>query len=679
MSTTDDPRSVPKLNPSQRLHLLSSCQYADKLLSETEAVLAASLSKSPFPKFKPDITPAQAKVVQDYLGRIRAQILRILDSQGVAIPSPEIGSLHSIRVMLNFVDIAFEECRPKRMTGYGEVSEPARVELSGLVDEIQGIVARLAAFLAQGQAADLRHRLELLETAGNGVSIVQSLERIVDRYGLVEFRPALTGIIERMESNGFEIAVFGRVSSGKSSLLNYIVGQQILPVGVNPITAVPTRIVFGSEPGATVSFADRKPERVSIDRLAEFATEQENPGNLRHVTRIVAELPAERLREGIVYVDTPGLGSLATSGAAETRAYLPRCDLGVVLIDAGSTLTQDDLATIQSLQEAGIPASVLLSKADVLAPSDCRRCVEYVALHLRSDLGLDLPVHPVSIKGGYTELLEDWLTTQILPLYERHAELARQSVKRKIGSLRLALAAALRGRQKRQDPSLQFDPSRVRALETELRTVAGKIAEARNQCIDLSDRLRLHSEDFIQAAAAREAKDSIKSRLEKAVADEAGQVASIAAAVAQKTASVLADAGKALNFESRPESGEITGVLTNMPRFDLGTLDLPASAGWLASLLGKRGAVWSVGRQVRSRAGREIEEATVTYSRVLQAWIRKTFSDLQHRFDTYADAYRAQLGRLASADASAVGDDRELAEDLAVLAGTAEQVPDAAA
>ena len=53
------------------------------------------------------------------------------------------------------------------------------------------------------------------------------------------------------------------------------------------------------------------------------------------MTRIVVELPSRGCRDGVVLVDTPGLGSLATSGAAETLAYLPRCDLGVVLIDGG--------------------------------------------------------------------------------------------------------------------------------------------------------------------------------------------------------------------------------------------------------------------------------------------------------------------------------------------------------
>jgi GTP-binding protein EngB required for normal cell division len=451
VSTMDDAQELGHLNSSQRLHLLSSAQYADKLLSEIEATLVASQSKSPFPKFKPDISSAQAKVVQDYIAKIRAQLVRVLDSQGVPIPAPQIGSVHSIRVTLGFVDIAFDECRPKRMAGYGALAESAAVEIAGLVDEMQGIISRLDSYLAQDQSVDLGKRLRRLEGAEGDIALVHALERAINRQGLVEFRPALRTIIDRLETNALEIAVFGRVSCGKSSLLNQIVGQDLLPVGVNPITAVPTRLSYGCDPRATAWFADRKPEQFGIERLAEFVTEQHNPSNAQHVTRIVVELPAPRLREGVVYVDTPGLGSLATSGAAETKAYLPRCDLGVVLIDAGSTLTQDDLATVQTLYGAGIPASVLLSKADLLAPADRDRALQYVAGHIRSDLGLELPVHAISIKAEHSDLLEKWLDTEILPLYDRHAELARQSVKRKIGTLRLGVEAALKMRLRRSE------------------------------------------------------------------------------------------------------------------------------------------------------------------------------------------------------------------------------------
>jgi GTP-binding protein EngB required for normal cell division len=681
----DDARELGHLNSSQRLHLLTSCQYADKLLSEIEATLVASQSKSPFPKFKPDISPARAKVVQDYIARMRAQLVRILDSQAVPIPAPHIGSVHSIRVTLGFVDIAFDECRPKRMAGYGALAETAAIEMAGLVDEMQGIISRLDSYLAQGQSADLEKRLQRLEEAGSDLALVKALERAINQRGLVEFRPALATIIDRLETNALEIAVFGRVSSGKSSLLNHIVGQDLLPVGVNPITAVPTRLAYGTEPRATAWFADRKPEQFAIERLAEFVTEQHNPANLQHVTRIVVELPAQRLREGVVYVDTPGLGSLATSGAAETKAYLPRCDLGVVLIDAGSTLTQDDLATVQTLYEAGILASVLLSKADLLAPADRDRALQYLAGHIRSDLGLELPVHAISIKSECSDLLEQWLDTEILPLYDRHAELARQSLNRKIGALRLGVEAALKIQLKRSGPGERtgagIDVSSLRALETDLRTAAGKIAQARTECLDATDALRECADGFVRTAANNliDAWDSgasatgeglIQSKLEQAAAERAAQISSAIQEVAGNAGSVLAKTAMALKLENRPEQDELLDVLKNMPRFDLGNLEIEVGPSAAASLLGRRWATARVERRIRSQAGKQITDAVGIYARVLQAWVRKTFTELQERFDSYADAYRAHLDRLA-ANKTGVEDEQALRNDLAALAATA--------
>jgi GTP-binding protein EngB required for normal cell division len=664
------------LNPSQRLHLLSSCQYADKLLSEIEATLAASQSKSPFPKFKPDISPAQVKVVQDYIARMRAQLVRILDAQGVPIPAPHIGSVHSIRVTLGFADIAFDECRPKRMAGYGELADGAAIEIAGLVDEMQGIIARLDSYLAQGQIADLAQRLRRLEEAGSDIALVKAIERAIDKNGLVEFRPALGTIIDRLETNAFEIAVFGRVSSGKSSLLNHIVGQDLLPVGVNPITAVPTRLAYGAEPRATAWFADRKPEQFDTGRLAEFVTEQHNPANVQHVTRIVVELPAQRLREGVVYVDTPGLGSLATSGAAETKAYLPRCDLGVVLIDAGSTLTQDDLATIQTLYDSGIPACVLLSKADLLAPADRDRTLQYVAGHIRSDLGFELPVHAVSIKAEYSDLLEKWLASEILPLYGRHAELARQSLNRKIGALRLGVEAALKAHMKRS--GLRLDGSKARGLETEIRTAAGRIAQARTDCVDGTDALRECAGAFIRTAAENlvdawdsmagaTAEEHIKNRLEKAAAERVAQIAAAIQEAARDAGSVLITVASALEIENRPDRNELLEVLKNMPRFDLGHLELTVGPSAVASLLGRRWAVGRVVRRIRTQAGERITDAVAVYARVLQAWVRKIFTELQEHFESYAGEYRAHLERLAASKAG-VADEQALQDDLNALA-----------
>ncbi len=87
--------------------------------------------------------------------------------------------------------------------------------------------------------------------------------------------------------------MFGRVSSGKSSLLNAILDTEVLPVGVTPVTSVPTRITHGEQPSLTVSFADAPVKSFEIALLGEFATEQQNPGNVK-LARITVTLPISR-------------------------------------------------------------------------------------------------------------------------------------------------------------------------------------------------------------------------------------------------------------------------------------------------------------------------------------------------------------------------------------------------
>jgi hypothetical protein len=151
--------------------------------------------------------------------------------------------------------------KPKYMRGYGELPSAVVPELNGIVVELQGVVKKLDLYLAQGSGQDLQERLARLEQTRDEIELLKTIERIVTERGLVEFRPALAAIVDRMAESRFEIALFGRVSSGKSSLLNYVLGSDVLPVGVNPITAVPTRVVYGSQPRLIVSYAEKAMER----------------------------------------------------------------------------------------------------------------------------------------------------------------------------------------------------------------------------------------------------------------------------------------------------------------------------------------------------------------------------------------------------------------------------------
>jgi GTP-binding protein EngB required for normal cell division len=677
-------RPVPVLNEHHRRHLLASCRYVDRLLSDIDNILTAADSGSPFSRYANDLSPALRRLLRDYFARLRADMLRILDQHHAMPDERPFSTVHSIRTALGFVEISIEELKPEYMRGYGEVPAALVPEINGLVEELQSVVRTLDQALAQGEAGDLHERLARLGRAGANVSVLATLERVIADQGLVEFRPALDTALARLEDQRFEIAVFGRVSSGKSSLLNHLLGQPVLPVGVTPITAVPTRVMHGSTAEVEVQFADRRPERTGLERLHEFVTEQDNPANTKHVTRLVVRVPAPRLSDGIVFVDTPGLGSLATSGAAEALAYLPRCDLGVVLIDAAATLTPDDVATVHRLNDAAIPAMVVMSKADLLDAPDLERARIYAGDHLSRDLGVRIGVHAVSVMPSHQRLLDTWMDDELRPLLARHRELARQSVQRKIGALRTGVEATLRARLARRNARAETSaPPVANALkiEQQLRTASGAFDDVRQAIdaigdvrdVDVEAALRRIAAIVVHARLTQPAPSPAATMVTQALTavsnDTAERLTRVLTTLADGSRQALIDAARALGLPDPATDDEWTSLMRELPQADPGTLVVQLRLPFLG-LLGRRVATARIRGAVRAQVGAQITGALDTHARLLRSWGARALTRLRQQFDAQAQIYRAQLAGALAGPSVDAGTERALQE----LQGTTARV-----
>lgn len=654
------------LNDPQKQHLLSNCQYADKLLSDIESILQASQSKSAFPKYAGRLMPSQARVIEDYIARIRSQILSALESQDIPVPHPVLGTVHSVKVALTFAGIALEECTADKMRGYGNVPAEVVPELNGLVNEIKGLLEQLSGYLGQNIDQDPNERLKRLSQTGDEIELLRKLGAVITGQGLVDYRERLSAILDRVESNNFEVALFGRVSSGKSSLLNSIVGFDLLPVGVNPITAVLTRIAFGPTPRLLVRIAGQNERIFQIQDIAEFVSEQHNPGNARRVERLVVEFPSERLKDGVVLVDTPGLGSLASAGASETLAYLPRCDLGVVLIDAGSTLTMEDLSTVQALHEAAINTTILLSKADLLGAGDVGRMKEYIHSQIRSHLGLTLQVNAVSVEPEFTYLLDGWFTNELSPLYERHRELTQESLRRKIGALSESVAGTLRVRLDRATPSKSAvtKPAELAEAESQLRRATGRFEEIRQQWFRDTLQVREYGPRFLEEAADRIVEGWRKRGAPSVInwpnfeaiattiaAEKANGVRVMFEHMTGELADTIQNVSNLLGTNSGFAPDELAGVVKEMPRIDLGSGELELRQPWVMRI-STRLARRKIEALLRERVGEQVVEGFATFGSILDAWCKRTSTELQLRFNSYADALRSQLSVVSQENTS---------------------------
>lgn len=131
---------------------------------------------------------------------------------------------------------------------------------------------------------------------------------IARRYRLVSLDTLVRACEALAAEAPVDVAVLGRFKSGKSSLLNAILGEPVFPVGAVPVTAVVTRAAAGKETRVRVTFSDGSAEEIVPARLAEFVTESGNPDNRRSVAAADVFTPAMARWPGVRLVDTPGLG-----------------------------------------------------------------------------------------------------------------------------------------------------------------------------------------------------------------------------------------------------------------------------------------------------------------------------------------------------------------------------------
>lgn len=639
------------MNEAHKRRITATFRHVDGLLQEAERVLSNEGGGSSFQDLIPDATPIQHRVIADLVRQIRGRMVAALDRMDITLGSPTVPATRAALTHLMFAEVDLEDLDPKRITGYGLLpEEQAQILREGCAD-ILALLEQARTFLEARTASDLEARSAALTAPEASQRMLQELARVITSQGLVGLRPALGALLTAAEEQRFEVAVFGRVSSGKSSLLNRILGQAVLPVGATPVTALVTHLVHGPEPRVHVRFAQTAIQSIDLGELADYVTEQGNPANQKQVVSVHIEVPNAHLQRGVAFVDTPGLGSLAHAGAGETLAYLPRADLALLLTDATSALSPGDLLLLASLQKAGIRAMVVLSKADLLTPEDRLRVRDYVAGHLKIELEDAVPVHLVSVVGSEAALADQWFAEVLEPMLGNHQEERNLALARKAESLRAQVLSLLR-RHLRQDPSgvaVPAPPS-VEQGEAAIRKAATApdriLADCRDLFRTLPEMVDRLEEGLITEILEGESEDlpaRLRVRIEEPVAEVVRQVLDHLEEGRVMLARALELAGGEPSPLPEPR---------DLPLFGGGELirlldSIRAPSPLLPRGVRRHLVQWNL----RKHLGEDLSNALNAHRRRLDAWCQGALSAL-------GEAFQARVGVLRTTQGMGGGDGR---------------------
>jgi GTP-binding protein EngB required for normal cell division len=428
------------LSDNHKRRILTSLQYADKLLAES----LQALTPGAHPLFSghvQDLSPSQSRWVESYAARIRKQMSVLLERCQIELPSATTLSSGKLRTNLTSLDVTLEDIYPEKLRGYGKIDSAAAHDLSWTLRAIRRLVSQLLAFLSESKEAQDRS-LGRLDTGPELTALLERMAQVIANRGLVEFLPALNALIRNAQPHPLEIAVFGKPSSGKSSLINRLLETELLPIGATPITAVPVRIVAGSEPRLRVSFLDRV-EELPVGRLAEYGTEENNPGNSKRVVAIEVWVESRRLWQGCAFVYMPGIGYFATGVTQFASAHLPDSGLALVLVDGRSSIGGGELGLLRALKAASIPAFVMISKCDLLPPEDVERVVTCTRETLAQHLDSAPEVVPAGSTSFWVRAVNDWFERAVPPLLQRPRQARIDSVEGKAQALQAVLLTTL--------------------------------------------------------------------------------------------------------------------------------------------------------------------------------------------------------------------------------------------
>ncbi|HEY8217805.1 MAG TPA: dynamin family protein, partial [Acidimicrobiia bacterium] len=157
------------------------------------------------------------------------------------------------------------------------------------------------------------------------------MARAMAAYGREDLGARVAAARQRIEDPAFRVLVVGEFKQGKSSLVNALLNEDVCPVDDDIATSAPTAVRYAAERTARVLYkpsdddpdGKQRSEDVDVERIREFVTEATNPENERRVQWLEIGVPSPLLADGLVLVDTPGVGGLGSVHGAITAAALP--------------------------------------------------------------------------------------------------------------------------------------------------------------------------------------------------------------------------------------------------------------------------------------------------------------------------------------------------------------------
>lgn len=205
---------------------------------------------------------------------------------------------------------------------------------------------------------------------------------------------------ERLRGRELIVSVVGQFKRGKSSLINALLDDRLLPVGIIPLTTAVTEIRWGDGFRAIVCFTDGTEREVERDELPDYISELKNPGNQKNVAVVRLWTEHTPFGVGITLVDTPGVGSIHQHNTETSYAYIEKSDAILFLLSVDSPVSAVERDFLLRAREHAAKFYFAVNKTDTISWESLDEFLTYCRGVLSETIGFHAVLYPISTKSG---------------------------------------------------------------------------------------------------------------------------------------------------------------------------------------------------------------------------------------------------------------------------------------
>lgn len=184
------------------------------------------------------------------------------------------------------------------------------------------------------------------------INIPSNIVELLNKYSDTKHDGSyLNDYLSRVSDAEPVIPVLGMQGMGKSTLINALLEENILPNEADETTCVPVEIKYGEKEYADVLFKDSKESKIvnTIEELRDYVDNNYNSANEKDVLKIVLYRKNEILKSGVVIVDLPGVGSLTAANEETTNKYIQDLCTAIFVIPTVPTIRKNEALFIKAV------------------------------------------------------------------------------------------------------------------------------------------------------------------------------------------------------------------------------------------------------------------------------------------------------------------------------------------